>query len=329
MSRVILARRIAVSLAALVVVLLVGAAILGVTWVRRPFPQTDGELEVPGLTGSVTVLRDDRGVPHIYADNSGDLFRAQGFAHAQDRFFEMDLRRHITSGRLSELVGADGLETDKVIRTMGWRRVAEAELPMLAPETRRYLQAYADGVNAYIDRQGSPSRMALEYVVLSQQVDDYRVEPWTPADSLAWLKAMAWDLRGNYEGELMRARLFGRVPAAQINELYPPYPYARNKPILSSQDWSPGSSSNAASAVPGADVPEHVSLEERTGKEAKEAYAAVQRALSAVPETLGRGRGVGSNSWVVGPEKSSTGKPLLANDPHLGVGIPGIWHQVG
>jgi penicillin amidase len=241
----------------------------------------------------------------------------------------MDLRRHITSGRLSELVGADGLETDKVIRTMGWRRVAEAELPMLAPETRRYLQAYADGVNAYIDRQGSPSRMALEYVVLSQQVDDYRVEPWTPADSLAWLKAMAWDLRGNYEGELMRARLFGRVPAAQINELYPAYPYARNKPILSSQDWSPGSSSNAASAVPGADVPEHVSLEERTGKEAKEAYAAVQRALSAVPETLGRGRGVGSNSWVVGPEKSSTGKPLLANDPHLGVGIPGIWHQVG
>jgi penicillin amidase len=329
-SRAIVVRRIAVSVAALVVVLLVVAAILGVTWVRRPFPTADGEISVPGLSGSVTVLRNDRGVPQIYADNAQDLFRAQGFVHAQDRFFEMDLRRHITAGRLSELVGSSGLETDKVIRTMGWRRVAEAELPMLAPETRRYLQAYADGVNAYIDRQGSPSRMALEYVVLGQQVKDYRVEPWTPADSLAWLKAMAWDLRGDYEGELMRARLFGRVPVAQINELYPPYPYRQNKPILSAQDWSPrAGGQGAASAVPGAAVPEAVPLEERTTGGAKEAYAAVQRALAAVPQSVGRGPGVGSNSWVVGPERSSTGKPLLANDPHLGVSIPGIWAQVG
>ena len=96
-----------------------------------------------------------------------------------------------------------------MIRTMGWRRVAEAELPHLAPATRQYLQAYADGVNAYINAMGSPSRMAFEYVVLGQQVPDYRVEPWTPVDSLSWLKAMAWDLRGNYDNELARARLAG------------------------------------------------------------------------------------------------------------------------
>ena len=183
------------------------------------------------------MLRDDEGVPQIYADNAQDLFRAQGFVQAQDRFFEMDLRRHITAGRLSEMVGTGGLETDRVIRTMGWRRVAEAELPTLEPETRQYLQAYADGVNAYIDQQGSPAQMALEYVVLSQKVPDYRVEPWTPVDSLAWLKAMAWDLRGDYDDELTRARLFGRVPLAQINELYPPYPYDQHPPILSAQDW--------------------------------------------------------------------------------------------
>lgn len=329
MSRVILVRRIAVSLAALLVVFLVVAAILGVTWVRRPFPTTEGELKVQGLTGAVTVLRDERGVPQIYADNAQDLFRAQGFVQAQDRFFEMDLRRHITSGRLSELVGKGGLETDRVIRTLGWRRVAEAELPTLKPETRQYLQAYADGVNAYIDQQGSPSQMALEYVVLSQKVKDYRVEPWTPADSLAWLKAMAWDLRSDYDDELTRARLFGRVPVAQINELYPSYPYGQHAPILSAQDWSPQSSGAAASAVPGAAVPALPSLQERTTPAAKDAYAATQHALAQVPVMLGRGRGIGSNAWVVGSEKSSTGKPLLANDPHLGVGIPGIWYQVG
>ena len=328
MSRVIIVRRIAVSLAALAVVLLVVTAILGVTWVRRPFPTIDGEVAVPGLNGRVTVMRDDRGVPQIYADSSHDLFRAQGFVHAQDRFFEMDLRRHITAGRLSELVGPSGLETDKVIRTLGWRRVAEAELPMLAPETRQYLQAYADGVNAYIESQGSPSRMAFEYVVLGQQVKNYRVERWTPADSLAWLKAMAWDLRGDYQSELTRARLFGRVPTAQINELYPAYPYAKHKPILSTQDWRPEAAA-PASAVPGAAPSQEVPLRDRTGAGAQEAYAAVHEALSAIPESVGRGRGIGSNSWVVGPEKSSTGKPLLANDPHLAVGIPGIWHQVG
>lgn len=312
------------AVAALLVVVIGIVAVLAVTWVRRPFPTTEGEIKVPGLTGKVSVLRDDRGIPQIYADSADDLFKAQGFVHAQDRFFEMDLRRHITAGRLSELVGQAGLKTDLVIRTLGWRRVAEAELPTLKPETRRYLQAYADGVNAYIHRQGSPSNMSLEYVVLGQKVNDYRVEDWTPADSLAWLKAMAWDLRGDYNAELMRARLAGSMSTAQINELFPPYPYDTNKPILSPQDWSPSSSStSASSAVPAGD------LAKETSKDAQRAYAVVQRALAAVPETMGRGDGIGSNSWVVGGSRTSTGKPLLANDPHLGVSIPGIWYQVG
>jgi len=335
-SRVILARRVALAVAALLVVVLGVVAVLAVTWVRRPFPQTEGEVTVPGLGGKVTVIRGDHGIPQIYADTAEDLFRAEGFVHAQDRFFEMDLRRHITSGRLSELVGKGGLETDRVIRTLGWRRIAEAELPTLKPETRRYLQAYADGVNAYIHQQGSPSHMSLEYVVLGQKVPDYRVEDWTPADSLAWLKAMAWDLRGDYDQELMRARLGSSgMPVAQIDELFPPYPFEKHKPILSNQDWSPESpggpgaaegedATGAASAVPNATV-----VRAETSKSAQQAYAAVGRALSAVPQLVGRGDGVGSNSWVVSGSRTSTGKPLLANDPHLGVSIPGIWYQVG
>ncbi|MBE3075562.1 MAG: penicillin acylase family protein, partial [Actinobacteria bacterium] len=211
MSRARLARRISVSVVVLIVIAVVVATVVGVSLVRRSFPQTSGQLAVSGLTAKVTVLRDDRGVPQIYADKAQDLFRAQGYVAAQDRFFEMDVRRHITAGRLSEIVGQDGVQADRVIRTMGWRRVAEAELPTLAASTRQYLQAYADGVNAYIAKAGSPDKMGLEYSVLGQKFPDYRVEPWSPADSLAWLKAMAWDLRGDYDNELTRARLSGSI----------------------------------------------------------------------------------------------------------------------
>jgi len=313
------------------------AALVGVSLVRRSFPQTSGQLTVSGLTAKVTVLRDDRGVPQIYADNPQDLFRAQGYVAAQDRFFEMDLRRHITAGRLSELVGQDGVQTDRVIRTMGWRRVAEAELPTLAASTRQYLQAYADGVNAYITKAGSPDKMGLEYSLLGQRFPDYRVEPWSPADSLSWLKAMAWDLRGDYDNELTRARLSGSITPARLAEIFPPYPIDSHRPILSAQDWSPasaGSTQSAASALPGLRalpaLPALASASpDLSDKAARSVYAEVATAIAELPVMVGRGDGIGSNSWVVGPKRSSTGKPLLANDPHLGVGIPGIWYQSG
>ena len=281
MSRPKLARRIGLSVIALVLFALVAASILAIGVVRQSFPQTEGELSVEGLTGPVQVQRDARGIPTIYADNAGDLFRAQGYVNAQDRFFEMDYRRHLTAGRLSELVGSGGLEADKVIRTMGWRRVAEQELPRLAPETRQYLQA-----------------------------------------SLAWLKAMAWDLRGDYDDELARARLSrgGRIPVKQINLLYPPYPFERNLPILSADDWKPAALPSAQAAGP---IPQ--ALRTASGQAAVDRASA---AVEAVPATLGKGEDIGSNSWVVSGSRTTTGKPLLANDPHLSLGIPSIWSQV-
>ncbi len=329
------ARRVTLAVVGVLTVAALVLSVVGVSLVRRSFPQTEGEIDVPGLTGTVEVLRDDRGVPQIYGDSVSDIARAQGYVHAQDRFFEMDMRRHITAGRMAELVGEAGVETDRVIRTMGWRRVAEAELPTLEPATRTYLQAYADGVNSYL-RGRSPSQASLEYVVLGTTVEDYRIEEWTPADSIAWLKAMAWDLRGDYSDELARARMSSRVTGNQISEVYPPYDLAK-EPILSGDDWSPTAppSQQSSSAVPAAlsAAAGRPSAKEAAAalgsRPAQEAYAAVGRALSAVPQLIGRGEGIGSNSWVVGPEKSATGKPLLANDPHLSPGIPGIWYQVG
>ena len=182
-----------------------------------------------------------RGVPDIYASNAVDLFRAQGFVAAQDRFFEMDLRRHITAGRLAELVGKAGLDTDKVVRTMGWRQVAEEELPRLAPATRRYLSAYADGVNDYLATSGDPSNFALEYTILATQLPDYRVEKWTAAG----LPVLA---QGDGVGPAQQLRRRAHPgPAVRDHGLRRRWPGCTrhtppplHAPILSEADWQPG-----------------------------------------------------------------------------------------
>ena len=317
------------ALVGVVALLLVSSVVVGiVAWsqVTRSFPDVDGEVTISGLDAPVSVVRDERGIPDIYADNALDLFKAQGYVHAQDRFFEMDLRRHVTAGRLAELVGPSGVDTDKVVRTLGWRRVAERSLPLLSAPTRRYLQAYADGVNAYLrGKQANPSQAAVEYAILGQQVPGYRIEDWGPIDSLAWLQAMAWDLKGNYDDELTRARLGATMSQAQIAQIFPSFSSDR-APIVAAGDRAPG----ANSAVPGGyrlAAPTVTAAQRRPDVQA--AYASVQRALGAVPSLLGRGEGIGSNSWVVSGAHSTTGKPILANDPHLAVGIPGIWYQTG
>ncbi|WP_281965742.1 penicillin acylase family protein [Serinicoccus marinus] len=353
-------QRVAVPTVAILVVVAVATAVIGVGLARRAFPQVSGELELPGLAGPVEVVRDERGVPHIYADTAEDLFRAQGFVAAQDRFFQMDLRRHIVSGRLSELVGEGGLETDRVIRTLGWRRVAEQELSLLSPDARTYLAAYASGVNAYIDSRSGPSAMGVEYVALSQSAPGYTVRDWDEVDSLAWLKAMAWDLRGNYDDELARGRLVGEVSLDQLENLYPDYPADEHPPILDRSEWSPperpapgvsdtrgGARGTVLAPVPGQGDPADIAgLTEPQAPDgptsgmtrnwlaggspdARDALADTGTVLAAVPELLGEGEGIGSNSWVVSGEHTESGMPLLANDPHLAITQPGIWMQSG
>ena len=137
----------------------------GVVTARQSFPQTDGEIQLSGLEGAVDVYRDNMGIPHIYAASLHDLFMAQGYVHAQDRFWQMDFWRHIGSGRLSEMFGDSQVETDTFLRTLGWRQVAEQELATYDPESVAILDAYAEGVNAYLaDHQGTA--ISLEYGIL-------------------------------------------------------------------------------------------------------------------------------------------------------------------
>jgi penicillin amidase len=301
--------------------LLLVVAGTGIFVVRHSFPSYDGTVELRGLDADVEVVRDANGIPQIYADKPSDLFAAQGYVAAQDRFFEMDFRRHVTSGRLAELFGKDALETDKFIRTMGWRRVAEQELGLLSPSTRQYLDDYATGVNAYLDHHAG-SGLSLEYAVLSLKGSDYRPEPWTAADSLAWLKAMAWDLGGNMADEITRTKLSATLPTRNINSLYPPYPYDRNQPIIADASVD---AAGKFSSTP-------VDNEARRGmltKDFLKSLDTVDKVAKGLPQLIGRGDGIGSNSWVVSGEHTTTGKPLLANDPHLGATMPGIWTQVG
>jgi penicillin amidase len=317
-----------VRVSAYVAIGLVLALVLGIGAVvsvgRRPLPQTSGELDLPGLGASVTVVRDDSGIPQVYGDSVTDLMRAQGFVHAQERFFEMDVRRHVTAGRLSELFGDSTVETDRFIRTLGWREVAEQEVALLDPDTRAAFEAYADGVNAYLE-QRSLSELALEYTVLRATGLDYEPEPWTTADSLAWLKAMAWDLRGNMTDEIDRVLALSQNDPERVADLYPAYDSQRFAPIVSEGAVVDGVFDQAATG--GTRFPQRPAYLDSS--QAVEALERVRDGARSLPTLLGTGDGIGSNSWVVDGEHSTTGEPLLANDPHLGVSIPGIWMQMG
>lgn len=321
--------------ARLIVIVLVLALVAGIGYgafwsvstVRASYPQTTGSLKVAGLSKSVEVKRDGYGIPQIYADTDSDLFRAQGFVQAQDRFWEMDVRRHMTAGRLSEMFGSGQVETDSFLRTLGWRRIAQKEYDtVLSEDTKKNLQAYADGVNAYL--QGRDGKdISVEYAALGL-TNDYKPVKWTPVDSVAWLKAMAWDLRGNMQDEIDRSLMTSRLDAKQIKDLYPAYPYDKHKPIVDQ---------GAVSSVTGKFDPaasETSGLGSGTAEGATEGLntqlSALSDTLDQIPALLGpNGNGIGSNSWVVSGKYTTTGKPLLANDPHLAPQLPSLWYQMG
>lgn len=258
----------------------------GVYLVRGGFPQTRGELALAGLMAPVEVLRDRWGIPHIFAQNAHDLFLAHGYIHAQDRLWQMEFNRRAASGRLAEVVGDVALATDRFIRTVGLRRAAEAELARTDPETRDALELYAAGVNAYLaEHRGLP----LEFTLLR-----FRPEPWSPVDSLAYGKLIAWHLGGHWNAQALRAHLVSRFGAKAMRLLMPPYP--DDAPII---------------------VP-------------SEAHYATwdSAALIRLLEADQAPAGIGSNNWVVAGTKTTTGKPILANDPHLEAQMPSIWYEM-
>ena len=332
-------RRIGTALLAVIAAVVVIAVVAGffVAWtISRSLPQTSGTVELDGLSETVSVQRDASGIPTITADSSGDLFYAQGFVHAQDRFFEMDFRRHVTSGRVAEMFGESQVATDMFLRTLGWRDVAEEEVAAMDETTLGYYQAYADGVNAYLATR-SGADLSLEYAVLGIQNPDYEVEPWEPADSVAWLKAMAWDLRTNIEDETERAILASQLGAdgtdaattqTLLEQLYPAYPFEQNPVIVPKISTVPalGSDTTAEPAAYTAPTDGEADAQAAmTTVDWQEADSVIEAASLLVGDV---GEGIGSNSWVVSGSLTESGMPLLSNDPHLGASLPSVWYQV-
>ncbi|MGW2741044.1 penicillin acylase family protein [Streptomyces sp. NPDC001450] len=319
------------------VLAIIGGVAYGAYWsistVRASFPQTKGSITLQGLSGPVDVKRDGNGIPQIYASSDEDLFMAQGFVQAQDRFYEMDVRRHMTSGRLSEMFGKGQVKNDEFLRTLGWDRIAKEEYDTkLSASTKKYLDAYAKGVNAYLQGKDGED-ISLEYAALGF-TNDYKPGKWTPVDSVSWLKAMAWDLRGNMQDEIDRALMASRLGPQQIKDLYPEYPYSRNKPIVQEGQYSDAAKAfqqgGATSGSQGTTGTTGSSTSSAAGSALTSQLAGLYKVLDNVPTAVGvNGQGIGSNSWVVAGKYTITGKPLLANDPHLSASLPSVWYQMG
>lgn len=313
-------KRILTGTAIILLILSLILAILIPLTIRHSFPQLSGEIRLSGLDGPVDIYRDSDGIPHIYASTLHDIFFAQGYVHAQDRFWQMDFWRHIGSGQLSEMFGASQVETDVFLRTLGWRQVAEQELAALDETSIAILEAYAAGVNAYLqDHQGSA--LSLEYAILKLLSPDYRIEPWQPVHTLTWAKAMAWDLRGNMQEELHRMKLLKVLTPQQVDELDPPYP--ADHPLITTGE--------ERLAFQQAVEASELAAQQMLAPLAPQLdLSRLDRRLSALEALLGpAGTGIGSNNWVIAGERTATGMPLLANDPHLGIQMPSIWYEIG
>ena len=273
-------------LAALVLLPVLAA---GGAWLlaRASLPQTEGELALDGLSAPVEILRDADGIVTIRAANRADAAFALGYAHAQDRLWQMDFMRRTGAGRLSEVAGEATLRIDRLMRTLGLYRAAEANLAALSEGTRRLVEAYSGGVNAFIAEAGWA--LPPEFLVLR-----YEPEPWRPADSLVWGRLMALQLSSNWRQEMLRARLAKSLTLEQIDFLWPDYP---------------------------ADAP--VAIERVAGLFAPPAADARRLTeiltWSLMPKSA-------SNAWALSGAHTESGAPILANDPHLGLSAPGTWY---
>ena len=271
-----------------VVALVAILAIFGYGYLRTGLPQTDGVITIadPALGRQVEIRRDRHGVPHILAQSLDDAAFALGFVHAQDRLWQMEMNRRIAAGRLAEVLGPQAVQTDVYLRTLSLFDAAREAWAHLDEDTRRMLKSYAAGVNAYIDRHHGawPPEFLLT---------DLRPEPWTPIDSLGWLKVMALDLGGNFRRELARLDLLSVLSPEQVMQFYPPYPGEQPLPLPDIAALYDGLKIADLGITPGASAAE---------------------------------KGLGSNNWVVAGSRTASGKPLLANDPHLRLNTPSLWY---
>jgi penicillin amidase len=257
------------------------------------------KLMLPGLEGDISILFDQSRIPHIFAANDHDLYFAQGYLTARDRLWQMEFQTRAAAGRISEIIGPKAINFDRFQRRMGMVYGAKQSLDgmMADPTTGAMLQNYTAGVNAYI-AQLSAKTYPLEYKLL-----DYRPEPWTPLKCALLLKVMAYDLAGRSD-DLRMTNILKKYGPAVVQNLFPDYPF-REEPIVpvgTKLDFTP---------LPAPPVPKEFTA------------SSSPQALEREPPAE-----LGSNNWAVAGAKTTTGYPMLANDPHLQLNLPSIWYQL-
>jgi penicillin amidase len=285
-------------------------------WARQSLPLLDGEVQVAGLTAPVEVVFDGHGVPHVYASGAEDAWFVAGVLHARERLWQMELYRRAATGRLSEVLGEQTLPIDRRFLTLDLRSAAEQEWRSAPPAVREALTRYAAGVNAQIAASGG-MRRPLELQVLGVTPAE-----WTPVDSLLVGRLLAWRLAENHQAELVRHALatqFGADEAMRLGGQYPAgAPSVIQGPPPAEGLASPGGPPSAEGpAAPGGP----------TSSEGAVASLALEwpKGLEWLRPTARRG---GSNNWVIAGRRTASGRPLLANDPHLQLEFPGIWYEM-
>ncbi|HWY45019.1 MAG TPA: penicillin acylase family protein [Candidatus Sulfotelmatobacter sp.] len=302
----------------------------GVWWaVYRPLPQVDGTLSLPGLKSDVTVERDIWGVPHIRAGSLNDMVEAQGYVMAQDRLWQMDLLRRVARGQLSEIVGPDAIPIDKQFRTLRLGPAADREATLLDPEARGAMDAYARGVNAFIEQH--QKNLPIEFTLLR-----YKPQPWMPTDSLVIAGYMYQTLSSTWEAELNRAKVTERVGEERAKQLYSDET-AMDHFVVGDPNAIENSAQQSGRNPDDEDddddiMPDTVLKADRKTEQAPN-FADLTSALApALLEWVAESQrdirqALGSNNWVVSGAYTATGKPLLANDTHLELSIPPIWYE--
>jgi penicillin amidase len=309
-------RRTILIVVAVLVFVLVLVTAGGYHYLRRSLPQVDGTITVTGLSAPLEIVRDADAIPHIIAANKLDGLFGLGYAHAQDRLWQMEFQRRIGHGRLSEVLGAATLPQDRFLRTVGFGRAARTAWDATPDWAKQQVNAYVAGVNAFIATHHG-AKLPPEFTMLR-----FEPEPWTGVDVVVWVKMMAWDLSGNYSFELLRHDLLAAVGEDRMAQLMPAY--AVNGLSITGSAGSGGSETNAVAHA----APRTSHLAPRTSPSLAGFLASLSEGDPGVRDFLtgAESEGLGSNNWVVDGTLTASGKPLLANDPHLGTRLPSTWY---
>lgn len=311
-----------------VAALLVGAG--AAVYVQRSFAVVDGMLQVPGLRGAVRVQRDASDVTHVRAQAPQDAWFALGYVHAQERTWQLEFNRRVMHGELSEVFGPATVETDKLMRALDIAGVARrqyAGLPLYAKEA---LQAYSQGIHAF--HQNRPQALPPEFHVLGVQPGGARGAVWEPEDSVGWALMMALDLGGNWGTEFARLSVARTLDTDRLWQLMPPYP--GEKPAASADlaalyrqlgVYRAADAGSTAAQGRAAEPTSH----QAEGPLARQISVGMLAWADELTRNAGTNEGKGSNNWVIAGSRTVSGKPLLANDPHLGLSAPAIWYFAG